>query len=108
MKIEQKPLTKESIENILSFLPYFSEDNEFGKLPPEEVRNSITTHFPIHEYSDKVNEFERTLYDADFIMGFDWVAWDEGRKIISDKNLIKQADLLTLRKLISAVLKAGC
>lgn len=85
-EIEQyATLTHESIKQILSFLPYFIERNNLN--------------------DNKVSEFVKILYASNFIINFDWVKWNDGEKIISDERLIKVSDLLTLRKLMTVIVR---
>ena len=95
---------QESIDKVLSFLPYFSDNQKFTKDSCGELENGVLS-IPYIDYSDKVLEFLKILYSTDFIVNFNWAKWDEGREIISNNELIKQSDLLTLRKLLTAIVR---
>jgi hypothetical protein len=51
--------------------------------------------------------FVQLAYDDGWMVaGFDWTDWTEGRAIVHDKALIEDADLLTIRKLITALVRS--
>jgi hypothetical protein len=89
-------LTDISIEKILEYLPYFQEGENFE----EKIDDNFST------YSEKVNEFIEYLYETNFIVIFEWTEWKDGKKIINDKNLIKKSDLLTLRMLMTMIIRS--
>ena len=105
MEVDSKSLSDESINSILQYLPYFSKNNTFGEWKGSDENEDGVKTFPHLIYSTEVNQFVKLLYRTNFIVSFDWGKWDEGRKIISDKNLIQKSDLLTLRMLITAVVR---
>ena len=102
--LQYKILTNESIKKILTFSPYFLSNNNFGEWKGSENKDRINT-IPHLIYADKVSEFIEVLHSTNFIISFNWSKWDEGKKIISDVKLIKVVDLLTLRKLITAIVR---
>lgn len=104
MEIQKKPLSNESIQKILDYLPYFSNKNTFGQWKSNEVQDNIST-FPHLSYSKRVLEFKKLLYDTNFTVIFDWGSWNKGREIMNNKDRIMQSDLLTLRMLITAILR---
>ena len=104
MKVEQTQLTDESISKIIAYLPYFLEDNKFGEWSGGDKVDGVI-QMPHLEYSDKVIEFLKLLYGTKFLVNFDWGSWDEGRDIIGSPELIQQADLLTLRMLLTAIVR---
>ena len=100
---ENKKLRPESIKKILDFRPKF-QDKKFepGKWHSSEQFDENTLTFPYYEYSSSVGSFLATLYEEEFIYPFDWVNWDYGRKLSRDPKLLQKANLLSLRKLITA------
>lgn len=93
-------LTKENIENILSYLSYFeNNNNEFYTIDPKDM-------FYPYVYSSKVSEFKKALYDENMLIDFDWPKWQpEAKKMLDDESLIKSAGLDTLRKLLTVMLE---
>ena len=53
-----------------------------------------------------VSRFLEVVYAIPIIIGFDWVAWDEGRRMASDENFdFDSTDLVTKCKLITAIVR---
>jgi hypothetical protein len=58
-------------------------------------------------YSPEVNNFVQTLYEQGIIYVFDWTSWkEEAEHYQSDPHSLKGADILTLRKLLTAHVRA--
>lgn len=91
-------LTNNDIDEILSYRTYFSENHKFGKWRGHGPAMYV-------DYAKNVKDFLKTLYKSKFCVYFDWVNWKEGHKILLDHENIKQADLLTLRKLITTIIR---
>lgn len=89
-------MTVKSLDRILAFLSFFeSKDSKFY-----EVRTDVSLFEP-YVYTSKVNEFINILYSEEFIIPFDWSAWDEGIKFIEQPDLLESADFTTLKKLLT-------
>ena len=53
-----------------------------------------------------IKPFVRLAYDDGWVLaGFDWPSWDEGRAIAGDPDRVKTVDLLTIRKIITALVR---
>ena len=104
MTVEHSPVSIENLEKIISFLPYFSQEEAVGQW---EVGRSDDGVFqmPHVAYDEKVNTFRRLLYDSNFMVVFDWGSWDEGRELTKHRDQIAQADLLPLRMLMTAIVR---
>lgn len=98
-----RKLTAEGIKKILEFLPKF-QDAKFkpGKWHSSKQIDENTLTFPYYEYSTSVSKFLQTLYAEGFIYPFDWGSWDYGVKLSRNPELVQKANLLTLRKLMTA------
>jgi len=105
-KPQNKKLTTEGIKKILEFLPKF-QGKEFkpGKWHLPERIDGKTLGFPYYEYSPLVGKFLGTLCGEGFIYPFTLVNWDYGEKLSRNSELLQKANLLTLRKLMSAHLR---
>ncbi len=58
------------------------------------------------EQHESIDVFVGLAYDDGWICpGFDWVNWDEGRAIASDTARVAEADMLTVRQLITALVR---
>jgi len=97
-----KPLSRESILELLKYLPYFIKNNEFEKID-NSGRIKGLLEYP--EYTDEVLAFRDTLSSTGFLVNFNWVDWIDGRKLVLDFNRIAQSDLLTLRMLLMALIR---
>ena len=66
-KEESAQITKENIDKVLEFIPYFEDKaNVFYILvPPREIKQGIY-HVPYYDYSEKVSDFLYVLYKENF------------------------------------------
>ena len=64
---ESAQITKENIDKVLEFIPYFEDKaNVFYILvPPREVKQGLY-HVPYYDYSEKVSDFLYALYKENF------------------------------------------
>lgn len=106
MNIKIKPINKKDIEILLQYIPYFSENHKFAEWKGGEKDKNGIISLPYLVYSDEVTKFIKLLYKTSFIVQFNWSKWEEGKKIINDKNLIDQVDFLTLRMLMTLILRS--
>ena len=92
----------EQIDAILVFLPIFErEDYKFG----EWVEKS--GQVPYLAESQEVLAFHQALYREKMIVVFDWNSWgEEAKRYQSDRDALAKADLLTVRKLLTAHARA--
>lgn len=105
MNVEYKPLSEENIELILQYIPYFEKNNNFGEWKGGNKNKDGTISLPYFEYSNEVYQFIKLLYKTDFIVKFNWSKWDKGKDFINNQNLINQADILTLRMLMTLIVR---
>lgn len=96
------PLSKSAIRKILVYLPYFSTNQSFGCWV-KNTKSGLPVG-PYIKYADGVNNFLTTLNETKFLIVFDWVKWD-GHLLLGNIKYIKQSDLLTLRKLMTYILR---
>lgn len=94
---DSQPVLKDQIKAIVRFLPIFkSEGFQFGHWTLEEG------YFPYFTLSPEAHAFVRALYDNGWIVPFDWGSWqDEAVRYVNDLSLLEEADLETLRKLLT-------
>lgn len=95
------PLTGDHILAVLSFLPGF-ENPSFS--PGEWVTSEGS--LPYFDYSPEVLSFEKTLYANGFIQPYNWSQWFEGMLLVDHPELLHKASLQTLRKLLTAHVRA--
>lgn len=104
MTIEQTPIDIDTLHSLVSFLPYFSAKGIFGTWEGGKQTDG-TFQMPYVIYDQKVIEFRTLLYESGFMVVFDWGSWDEGREIASDPARVSDVDLLTLRMLMTAIVR---
>ena len=94
---ETGPISKDQINAIVLFLPIFkSEGFQFGHWTSEKGV------FPYFTLSREAHAFYVALYDNGWIIPFDWGAWqEEAVRYVNDVTLLEEADLETLRKLLT-------
>jgi hypothetical protein len=91
-----KPVSRENIKNILKYLPYF--ENKENKFYTIESNDFLDPYF----YSEEVDQFEKALYENNFIQEFDWPAWqEEAEKIFNDPQLLNKSNIETIIKLFT-------
>jgi hypothetical protein len=93
-------LTPENIDFVLRYVPYF-EDEKI-----EKFTISDTSVAGPYIYDEKVLLFMKALYEEDMVIDFDWSGWrDEAVKYFKDIDLIREANLETVRKLFTTIVR---
>jgi hypothetical protein len=92
----------QQIDAVLRYLPLFECRNfAAGEWQTQEGQ------LPYFVFSPGVNAFVQTLYEQGMLLEFDWTSWkDEAQRYRSDPSSLEQADLLTLRKLLTVHVRA--
>lgn len=99
--VEKVPVTKENIDKVLEFLPYFEDKSNkfFEYVPPKEVRPGVF-HIGYYESSLKIMEFIIVLKEQNFLLPYNW---DKDMyyilRFINGKRSISEASLLDIRKI---------
>lgn len=104
MTVDHSLVSIENLEEIASYLPYFSRKEVPGQWEGGKSNDGVF-QMPYVTYDEDVNTFQKLLYDSDFMVAFDWGSWDEGRELTKHRDQIVQADLLTLRMLMTAIVR---
>jgi ADP-ribosyl-[dinitrogen reductase] hydrolase len=102
MKDEARFPNIHNIDKLLEYLSYFdNRENNFFELinkPPQ---------IPFYSYSDMVMKFYKSLYNENMIKMFDWSKWgSEAKKYINDPLKLEKADLPTIQKLFTTIIRA--
>lgn len=104
---EPDALTLAQVDALLAFLPLIeAPDADFGEGPTLDQVDDKTLPGGPTQYSGLADRLMNALYENGFVFGFDWMAWDEGRRILADPELLAAADLCTVRKLLVALARA--
>ena len=95
------PLTSDNLQAVLKFLPLFEQpDFSLGEWIVQEGS------LPYFNYTSEVLNFIRALSGNGFIQPFDWMKWREGEQLVDNPALLSRANLQTLRKLLTAHVRA--
>jgi hypothetical protein len=100
-----EPLTVAGIDAVLAYLPALeSEDAEFRlprEIDHEDAPLNLIAWGP-DELSPLAADFVEALYDNGFVESFGWESWDGPRRYYEDPSLLDDADLETVRRLLTA------
>lgn len=102
MRNQAKYPTIQNIDKLLKYLPYFKDpENKFFEVvnkPPQ---------FPFCSYEDMVMAFYKDLYEENMILDFDWPQWgSQANKYFNDSSLLQKADIKTIQKLFTTIIRA--
>lgn len=103
MTLPPAPLSPQQLDRILAFLPIFERPGySFGEWRAERGV------FPFWDSSPEADAFVQALYDEQFIIPFDWGSWAEEARRYTEGGAaaLAEADLTTLRKLLTAYVRA--
>lgn len=106
----ETPLSKEQIDKILSYLPYFKTTQEFYRYETPKWKEDFYikegfTATPVLVEDEKLKEFRQIIIDTKFCVAFDWMHWEAGKEILMKPERIDNLDFLTLRMLLTAILR---
>ncbi|MEI6515770.1 MAG: DUF6508 domain-containing protein [bacterium] len=83
---------------LLAFVPVF----EAASFCPDQVIPMDEDGFPDEEFKGVVSGFMDACYKNGFVVKFNWEDWGpEAERYKADPDLLKNADLATLRRLIT-------
>lgn len=95
----ERPLSAEAIAQVLSLRPLL----ESGQ-PLYQMQGASS--FDPYTYSPELRHWLTAVARGPFPLRFDWPQWlDQAKALDADPALIAQADLLTLRKLVTTYLR---
>ncbi len=96
----------ENIKNILKYLPFFETTGpeSLYKYPEATKNKSGKTTFSFdYIYAPELNEFVHALNKNNFLVPFNWMEWEEGKKYFQNPALIQNADIEDLQKLLTVI-----
>jgi len=99
--IDQIPVTKENIDKILEFLPYFEDEANkfFEHIPPKKEKTGIY-HIPYYDPAPQILDFIHILQTQNFLLPYDWD--NDMPRILGLINRFRpmsEANLLDIRKI---------
>lgn len=92
-----RKITLKNIENLLAFLTLFTDTEA-------QLYNIETEPLTLDPYcySKEFNKFITSVYQENFVIDFDWPAWqNEAEHLVKNPELLIVADILTLQKLLT-------
>lgn len=95
------PLSRNNLKAVLRYLPLF-EHADFT--PGEWIFQEGA--LPYFNYTAEVLHFKSELYENGFIQPFSWMQWEEGAQLVDNPTLLQNANLQTLRKLLTVHVRA--
>ncbi len=91
---------------LLDLIPEIENTNIFGEMIGEIKIENRTLIVPYCVESSLVSRFRQIVYDKTIIIDFNWGSWDEGRKMVSDKNFnFDLIDIPTKCKIITVIVR---
>jgi hypothetical protein len=97
---------KEQWKPLLDLISIIEKTEKFGEIGGGEQDEEGVFTLPYFIPSHVVVRFEKIVYSIPIIINFDWGAWDEGRKMLSNKDFdFDTIDIPTKCKLITAIVR---
>ncbi|HEV8293657.1 MAG TPA: DUF6508 domain-containing protein [Tepidisphaeraceae bacterium] len=94
MESPYPPFSAESVQKMLAFLPAF-ERGDYRQVHDSYLQSGV--------YAQQVEDLIATVYSSGFVYPFDWPHWEEVRSMKPEDAA--RADMLTLRKLMTAFVR---
>ncbi len=92
---------------LFSLIPEIEKTTNFGEWRGGETDEEGVTQFPYIDESFVVSKFLAIVYDIPIIISFNWVEWEEGRRMLNDENFdFDTIDIVTKCKLITAIVRS--
>lgn len=93
-------ITTANMDAILRFLPLLEDD---GFKPGQMVWKR--GEMPFYNLSADATALEQALCANGWIVPFPWVDWKEGRRYFDDPTALAEADMQTLRRLFTTIVR---
>ncbi|MFU8813691.1 MAG: DUF6508 domain-containing protein [Balneolaceae bacterium] len=91
---------------LFDLIPDIEKASGFGEMKGGERTKEGALEMPYWAESEIVSRFKKIVYEMPIIIDFDWASWDEGREMITDKNVnFDSIDTPTKCKLITAIVR---
>ena len=100
-------LTDKDWQPLFELIPTIRSTSKFGEWAGGEKNDKGIIQMPYCITAPIVSKFSEIVYSLPIMISFDWMAWDEGRKIASDENFdFDKLDIPTKCKLITSVVRS--
>ena len=86
----------ESIDQLLKFLPRFAAG---------DFATASEQYQSTGRYMEPVNDLIQAIGSSGLLLQFDWTAWKDGALYARDPSLLKTADLETVRRVLTTIVR---
>ena len=98
--------TKKDWQPLLKLIPEIENSSSFGEVRSGEIDEEGAFALPHMESYKIVDEFVQAVYSIPVVVSFNWSEWEEGRKMVNDKNFdFDTVDIPTKCKIITAIVR---
>ena len=98
--------TRQDWQPLFALIPKIENIAIFGEWGGGDRNEEGVIRIPYCVPAAVVSQFLEIVYAMPIVIGFDWGAWDEGRKMARDENFVfDSVDLITKCKLITAIVR---
>jgi O-acetyl-ADP-ribose deacetylase len=101
MPIDPVPIPRQAWAEILALLPALEAGQPLYRM------HDLASIIDPYDYGPELRRWRMALEQSPFPIRFDWPQWlDQAQALNRDPALVAQADLLTLRKLLTCYLRS--
>lgn len=91
---------------LFDLIPVMERSASFGEWNFPGARENGFITMPYMRTNEVVSDFVRTAYDLGIVLDFDWGAWDDGRRLLSQQSPdVSGLDIETLCKLLTVIIR---
>lgn len=99
-------LNRQDWQPLFDLIPEIENTSKFGDMAGGEKDENGGIQLPYRIEKPIVSQFHRMVYELPVIISFDWVSWDEGRKMLNSETFdFETIDIPTKCKLITAIVR---
>lgn len=91
---------------LFDLLPEIDKRETFGEVVFNEKEG--VKYFPYCDWSEVVTKFVKIYYDLNLVPIFDWVKWEEGKKVLKNNRdeTFENYDIITLCMFLGTIIRA--
>lgn len=97
-------LKRTDLGPLFDMIPRIENTESFTFIRPEAF-TSHAVEFPIFTENEIIDQFSKCAYELKLVLPFDWMHWEEGRAFLEEEKSFDGLDIVTLCKLVSAILR---
>jgi len=99
-----KSMTRKDFSSLLQLIPEIEKTKVFGKIREGSMQEHAVI-FPLLEEGEIVEKFRTISYDLKLVIPFNWGGWKEGKEVYEKDSCYSDLDIVTLCKLITAIIR---